>query len=195
LLGDHWLGEKELFYDTVQRVPLIVYDPTTDADATRGKVELRMVSAVDIAPTILESLGLPGFEQRIEGRSLLPLLRSQAVDGWRDFVVSELDYSFRQARRTLKRATGQCRAWMVREARWKYVHWEGFRPQLFDLESDPSEYFDLGADTSLCGVRDRLHTKLLAWHETNKRRVTVGASDVEADTDAHKKWGVFFGEW
>ncbi|MCH4224950.1 MAG: sulfatase-like hydrolase/transferase, partial [Alcaligenes faecalis] len=27
-LGDHWLGEKELFYDTVQRVPFIVYDPS-----------------------------------------------------------------------------------------------------------------------------------------------------------------------
>jgi hypothetical protein len=26
-LGDHWLGEKELFYDTVQRVPFIVADP------------------------------------------------------------------------------------------------------------------------------------------------------------------------
>ena len=26
-LGDHWLGEKELFYDTVQKVPFIVADP------------------------------------------------------------------------------------------------------------------------------------------------------------------------
>ena len=39
-LGDHWLGEKELFYDTVQRVPLIVYDPDRAADATRGSVEV-----------------------------------------------------------------------------------------------------------------------------------------------------------
>ena len=27
LMGDHWLGEKELFYDAVQKVPCIVYDP------------------------------------------------------------------------------------------------------------------------------------------------------------------------
>ena len=33
-LGDHWLGEKELFYDTVQRVPFIVADPRPAADAT-----------------------------------------------------------------------------------------------------------------------------------------------------------------
>ena len=36
-LGDHWLGEKELFYDTVQKVPMIVVDPRTAADATRGQ--------------------------------------------------------------------------------------------------------------------------------------------------------------
>jgi hypothetical protein len=38
-LGDHWLGEKELFYDTVQRVPFIVADPRPRADATRGTVD------------------------------------------------------------------------------------------------------------------------------------------------------------
>jgi arylsulfatase A-like enzyme len=38
-LGDHWLGEKEHFHDTVQRVPLIVFDPDAAADATRGRAE------------------------------------------------------------------------------------------------------------------------------------------------------------
>ena len=38
-LGDHWLGEKELFYDTVQRVPFIVVDPAAAADATRGTTD------------------------------------------------------------------------------------------------------------------------------------------------------------
>ena len=26
-LGDHWLGEKEMFYEEALRVPFIVYDP------------------------------------------------------------------------------------------------------------------------------------------------------------------------
>ncbi|MEY3672235.1 MAG: hypothetical protein RI904_1892, partial [Pseudomonadota bacterium] len=46
-LGDHWLGEKELFYDAIQRVPCIVMDPDARADATRGTVDTRMVEAVD----------------------------------------------------------------------------------------------------------------------------------------------------
>jgi arylsulfatase A-like enzyme len=33
-LGDHWLGEKDMFHDCVVRVPLIVADPAPDADAT-----------------------------------------------------------------------------------------------------------------------------------------------------------------
>ncbi len=35
-LGDHWLSEKDLFYDRSARRPLIVYDPRSQADATRG---------------------------------------------------------------------------------------------------------------------------------------------------------------
>jgi arylsulfatase A-like enzyme len=49
-LGDHWLGEKELFYDTVQRVPFIVVDPRRDADATRGTVEPRLSNAWTLCP-------------------------------------------------------------------------------------------------------------------------------------------------
>ena len=66
-LGDHWLGEKELFYDTVQRVPLIVYDPDRAADATRGSVETRFAEGVDLTPTFLDALGMPIATERIEG--------------------------------------------------------------------------------------------------------------------------------
>src|SRR5450432_2010608 len=83
-LGDHWLGEKEQFYDTVQRVPLIIYDPAPSADATRGHVEKRFAEGVDIVPTVLDALELPAATERIEGHSLLALTRATAADGWRD---------------------------------------------------------------------------------------------------------------
>ena len=194
-LGDHWLGEKEIFFDTVQRVPMIVFDPTEAADATRGSVERRFVSAVDIVPTALAALGLPGCDERIEGKSLLSLLRGEDVPEWRDFVVSELDYSYRKARLVLGRQPDECRGWMVREKRWKYVHWQGYRPQLFDLENDPQEFVDLGDHPTYQGQCERLHKRLLEWHENLKSRETVDARCVEADTDAAKQWGVFLGEW
>jgi arylsulfatase A-like enzyme len=194
-LGDHWLGEKELFYDTVQRVPLIVYDPDRAADATRGSVEARFAEGVDLTPTFLDALGIPVATERIEGTSLLTLTRACAPAAWRDFVVSELDYGYRQARRTLGRAPGACRAWMVRTERWKYVHWQDLRPQLFDLRADPQEFADLGDDTGHEPVRREMREHLLSWFTRLKRRVTVTDGGVDAGTAAHKRAGVFFGEW
>ena len=194
-LGDHWLGEKELFYDTVQRVPMIVYDPSPRADGTRGTCEQRFMSNIDIVPTVLDALSLPGCNERIEGRSLLPLTRGEPVTDWREFVVSELDYSFRQARLTLGRQPGECRGWMVRNARWKYVHWLGYRPQLFDLASDPHEYADLGADREYEPIRQVMHRHLGEWMAESKTRVTLSDERVRETTNNHKSKGVFFGEW
>ena len=136
-LGDHWLGEKEMFYEEAQRVPFIVFDPDPAADATRGTVDERFVEAVDVVPTCLEALEQPANDHLVEGRSLLPLLRGGKVEHWRDAVFSELDYSFREARKILKRGPRDCRAIMVRTDRWKYVWWQDFRPMLFDLANDP----------------------------------------------------------
>jgi arylsulfatase A-like enzyme len=194
-LGDHWLGEKELFYDTVQRVPLIVYDPDRAADATRGSVETRFAEGVDLTPTFLDALGMPIATERIEGASLLPLTRAQSPAMWRDFVVSELDYSYRQARRTLGRAPDACRAWMVRTERWKYVHWQDFRPQLFDLVADPRELSDIGEDARHEQARREMRERLLSWFMRLKSRVTVTDGEVENGTAAHKRAGVFFGVW
>ena len=71
---------------------------------------------------------------------------------------------------------------MVRTEDWKYVHWEGFRPQLFDLDADPRELFDLGADPRHDAVRARLRERLFDWIATGKRRTTVtDEAVVEAD--------------
>ena len=38
-LGDHWLGDKELFHEQIVRIPMIIYDPRESANKTRGKKE------------------------------------------------------------------------------------------------------------------------------------------------------------
>jgi arylsulfatase A-like enzyme len=85
---------------------------------------------------------------------------------------------------------------MVRDARWKYVHWtSGLRPQLFDLHQDPEEFFDLGADPSLEPVREAMRERLLGWFTRLKRRTTLTWAEAEFRTDRHKQAGVFYGEW
>jgi len=194
-MGDRGLGEKELFYDEVVRVPTIVVDPDPRADATRGTRNARFVEGVDMVPTFLDALGLAAIETYCEGRSLLPLLRGETAAGWRDAAVSELDYGFRAARRVLGRSAGECRAFMVRTSEWKYIHWEGFRPQLFDLAGDPLELVDLGADPRFETIRAQMRARLFDWLAGLRRRTTIHDADIERRTATHRSRGIHIGIW
>jgi arylsulfatase A-like enzyme len=193
-LGDHWLGEKELFYDTVQRVPFIVADPRAAADATRGTVDDRFVECVDVVPTVLDTLGVPIPGHRVEGRSLLPLLHGQQP-AWRDHVYSELDYGFKGARLTLGRTPQESRAFSIRTATHRYVNWLDLPEQLFDLQADPNEMQDLGRDAGSATLRAQMRDRLLDFLARRKHRTSVSDGFVASRTDTHKKAGVFFGQW
>jgi arylsulfatase A-like enzyme len=54
-LGDHWLGEKDLFHEPSVKIPLIVYDPRREADATRGTTCDALVESIDLAATFVEA--------------------------------------------------------------------------------------------------------------------------------------------
>lgn len=193
-LGDHWLGEKELFYDTVQRVPFIVADPRREADATRGRVDERFVECVDVVPTVLDALGVPIPTHRVEGRSLLPLLRGEAPP-WRDHVYSELDYGFKAARRALGRTPQQARAFSLRTPTHRYVNWLDLPEQLWDLRSDPDQFEDLGRAAGSEPVRRAMRETLLDFLARRKHRTTMSDEGVEQGTDRHKSAGVFYGQW
>ena len=194
-LGDHWLGEKELFHDTVQKVPFILVDPRREADTTRGTVESRFVEAVDVVPTFLQALGIAAPSHRLEGRSLLPLLHGGPAQGWRDTIYSELDYSYRQARLALGKDVHQCRAFSLRDERWRYVYWLGEPEQLYDLQADPLELQDLGRDAGTAAVRALWRDELLDFLARRRHRSTVSDEAVSRGTGSHKKAGVFFGQW
>lgn len=190
-LGDHWLGEKELLYDTATRIPLIVAAP----GASCGRRIADLTEAIDIVPTALDALGLASETHRVEGQSLASWLRADTPKKWRDAVFSELDWSYRSARRTLGFAPDRCHAWMVRTADWKYIHWLDLPPQLFDLRNDPEEFHDLGRAPALEARRAEMRARLLDWFTQLKRRTTVTLEQVEDGTAAYKRAGVFFGQW
>ena len=192
-LGDHWLGEKELFYDTVQRVPFIVADPRRQADATRGRVDDRFVECVDVAPTVLDFLGAP-VPGSIEGRSLLPLLQGEQPP-WRDFVYSELDYGFKGARVALGRTPEQSRAFSLRTTTHRYVNWLDLPEQLYDLRSDPEQYEDLGTDLGSEAEKRAMRDRLLHFLMRRKHRTSVSDEFVVQGTNKHKSAGVFYGQW
>ncbi len=193
-LGDHWLGEKDLFHEPSIRLPMIVVDPDAAADATRGRRDDRFVEAIDLVPTFVEAAGGEVQPHRMEGRSLLPLLRGEPAS-WRDRVVCESDYSGRAARAGLDLDPWQARSFMVRTDRWKYVLHQIFAPQLFDLQEDPDEFVDLGASAEHAGIRDELHEALFAWMRDRRLRVTISEDSIRArPTDASAR-GILIGHW
>ncbi len=177
-LGDHWLGEKDLFHEPSVKIPLIVVDPSVRGQVAGGSACAELVEAVDIVPTFVELAGGEICRERIEGRSLAPLLRSpESVGNWRECVVSEIDYCDRGARYLLNLGPYDCRATMVRDRRWKYIHYHGFGYQLFDLENDPDELNDLGRGEPAQPVARRMKDALVEWHYSLKRRVGIGYSE------------------
>ncbi len=194
-LGDHWLGEKELFHEPASRIPMIVYDPDSAADNTRGVADDRFVEAIDMVPTFVDALGGDAQPHRLEGRSLMPLLRGGEVGEWRDAVFSEGDYAWRHARFDLNLAPHECRSFMVRDDRWKYIHYENFRPQLFDLVDDPDELTDLGESPAHEDVRTEMHERLFAWLRARRLRTTLSDGEVANRTGSGKKRGYYIGVW
>lgn len=166
-LGDHWLFEKELFYEQATRVPLIVFDPHPDADVTRGRVIDSFVESVDVLPTILESLdGRP--KPWVQGRSLLGLLRNTNPMSWRDAAHGEWDFRFYQTGVRLRLAPDQCRGWMIRDGHFKYIHYNALPDQLFDVADDPDELVDLARDHGYANAKLEYACRLIDWRQTTE---------------------------
>lgn len=194
-LGDHWLGEKDLFHEPSVKIPLIIYDPSEEADATRGTVDDRFVESIDLAPTFIQFAGGNIAQNRLEGRSLLPLIRGESPV-WRDYAISEIDYSDRGARTLLNLHPYDCRAYMIRTAEWKYILYERFPPQLFDLTNDPDEFIDLGEDPGYEPVRRELSDELFTWLRRRRIRTEMPTDflfDMGPARDA--EMGILIGEW
>jgi len=140
MLGDHGVWGKDTFFDPVFHVPLIVRDPTHASAA--GKTVEAITESVDVAPTILAAIGR-AVPPAMDGTPLQPFYDGRTPHP-RKAAFAEFDFANPVAptrfQRALKLPPLDCNAAVMRETRWKYVHFNGgLPPLLFDLESDPGE--------------------------------------------------------
>jgi hypothetical protein len=112
-------------------------------------------------------------------------------ENWRDFVISEYDYSVTPMRTALGVSADDARLFMVYDGRYKLIHAEGgFRPMLFDTLNDPDEFFDLGGKPGHEAVLAELYEKLARWGRRNAQRVTRSDEDIEAMRGASARKGI-----
>ncbi|MEZ8015772.1 MAG: sulfatase-like hydrolase/transferase [Ascidiaceihabitans sp.] len=189
-LGDHWMGEKELFHEPSVKVPMIISDPSTKANATRNTNCDALVESIDLVATFVEMAGGNVPDHIIEGCSLLPLLHGETVD-WRDYVISEYDYSVTPQALKLGLEPRDCRLFMVFDGRFKLMHAEGgFRPMLFDLATDPEEFHDLAKGDAHQSDIERLYGHLADWGRRMSQRVTTSDDDIKAMRGTSARLGV-----
>ena len=85
-LGEHGWFDKRFMYEESLRTPMLVRWPAgvarQDISRDTPRVEQRIVSNLDIAPTLLE---LAGAERSVNlhGRSMVPLLTGKSMETWR----------------------------------------------------------------------------------------------------------------
>lgn len=127
---------KRSCHEASIRVPAALWGPGFDG----GGQVTRLVSLLDLPPTLLSAAGLP-VPESMQGRSLLPLLRDPRTP-WRDEVLIQISES----------EVGRA----VRTPRWKYAVSAPDRDpgedmgadryvesHLYDLEADPYELNEL----------------------------------------------------
>jgi len=126
----YYLGEShgsDLSEDVV-KTPMIIYNAPGLPKKKRIEQQVRMI---DIAPTIVEVLGLNGaIKQQAQGRSLLPLIKGEKMSDEPVYVAAQ-GIKLRKKEK-----------WMegVRTSDFKLVTYpfdKSRKPELFDLRKDP----------------------------------------------------------
>ncbi len=165
-LDEHglWFDHRGL-YDTNLRVPLIFHCP---GKVPAGRRVNGTVTLLDVAPTILDMLGLGDVieEEALQGRTLLPYFDSSLPSFPEPLYLAESTWLRRKG---------------VRTAEWKLiVEWGGTpehfkRPdvELYDLKTDPQELHNLAGQKPQI-VRE-LRGELEGWIE--RRKKTTGNPD------------------
>ena len=146
LWGDHgWhLGEKQhwrkhALWETTTRTPLII---TTPDGLGRGQQSARMVSLIDLYPTLMELCAVPA-RSGLDGQSLVPLLRDPQRE-WTRPVLTTYGYQNHA----------------VRTERWRYIRYEDGGEELYDHHNDPNEWHNLASQPQHAGVIAELQRAL-----------------------------------
>ena len=172
MLGDHWLWGKGGWYDGSNHIPLIVRDPRDSAARGRGRQITAFTESVDLMPTILDWLGVT-VPQECDGASLAPWLVGGRPDRWRRQVHWEFDFrnvqtSFYEQKLGLE--PDECTLNVIRDERFKYVHFTSLPPVLYDLAKDPNELNNVAGENQYAGVIAEYAQRLLSLRMLHAER-------------------------
>jgi len=149
-MGDRGFAGKWSHYEQSLRVPLIIYDPRLPKK-NRGNVCNEMALNVDMPATMLELAGLE-IPPHYQGKSLLPFVRGNKVQDWReDFFCEHL-----MNNKSIPKWEG------VRGSRYVYARYFEQTPPyefLHDLKTDPDQLKNLAKDPKYAKTLKKMQTR------------------------------------
>jgi len=163
LLGDHHMLGKTGFHDSAFHIPLLIRDPKQGA--AHGTSVEQFTEAVDVFPTLMALLQQQ-IPPQLDGRSLAPSLASEPLPNWRESAHWEFDFRDVQsqlAESALNLPSQLCNLCVIRDEKFKYVHFAAMPPLLFNLIDDPDESVNVAEREEYQSVRLYYAEKLLRW--------------------------------
>ena len=154
-MGDHWMYGKAGFFDQSFHIPLIVYCPGVEPGVCD-----KFTEHVDIFPTLMDLLSVE-VPRQCDGRSLLGALTGEGLSNWRSAAYYEYDFRHSAAEHVLGLDMEQACLNVIRDDKYKYVHFADLPELLFDLESDPGELNNIAPDNP--EIVARYAQQLLSW--------------------------------
>lgn len=157
----HFKGYKSHLYEGGVRSPLIVWGPGfMKEDIVGSRNNSSVFSAIDLAPTLIQMANItPKSDIAYDGKAILDIFLGETQRS-----RSEPIFFIRPPDRKNFYGLSELPDLAIRKGKWKLLcDFDGKRPELYDLEDDPSESFNLAHERpEVVSV----HTnKLLAWHQ------------------------------
>jgi len=175
-LGDHHLLGKIGYFDQSYRIPMIIRDPSPEANGTRGKIVDRFTETIDTMPTILDWLG-GDVPRQCDGRSLLPFVRGHDPADWRTEAHYEFDFRdifYSKPESALGLHMDQCSLAVLQDESYKYVHFAALPPLFFDLKDDPGQFRNRADDPAYSSRIREYAQKMLSWRLTHADKMLTG---------------------
>lgn len=149
MFGEHGLFDKRVAYETSSRVPMLMQCP---AIIKGGTVVDQVVANIDIAPTVMQAMGLKK-PAHMDGQSFLPLAEGKSIP-WREYFL----YAYYWEQNYPQTPTH----FSLRGDQFKYTTYYGLwdTDELFDIQTDPMEQKNLIHDPAFAKTKQQMQNQL-----------------------------------
>jgi|SRR5690625_1751607 len=169
--GEHGLIDKRNAYEESMRVPMLAWGP---GYIEPGSSMVELVRNIDFAPSMIDLFSVES-DSEMDGLSFLQLLKGDEEERDREFLYEYYwEAAFPHTPTTLS----------LRGERYKYIFYHGVwdRDELYDLQEDPDERYNLSEVPQFEELRNEMRSRLFSrMEELGATQIPLRRANWQAD--------------